>query len=86
MEATIINFRGSFRTKYDNHMVLKAKGVDTREAAKKLVGKQVVWKTPSGKEIKGKVASEHGNTGAIRVIFEKGMPGQSVGTKIEVKA
>ena len=56
-----------------------------REKAAKLVGKSVVWKSPKGKEINGKVASAHGNKGAVRVIFEKGMPGQSLGTKVEIK-
>jgi large subunit ribosomal protein L35Ae len=44
-----------------------------------------VWKSPKGKEINGKVASAHGNKGAVRVIFEKGLPGQSLGNNVEVK-
>lgn len=85
MEGVIVNFRGSHKTKYDNHMIIKVDKVSNREGAKKLKGKGVIWKTSSGKEIKGKIASEHGNSGALRVIFEKGMPGQSIGKKVEVK-
>lgn len=87
MKATIVNYRGSFRTQKNNQMVLKAEGVDSRVKAKKLVGKDVVWDTPGGKkQIRGKIVAEHGNSGAVRVIFERGMPGQSIGKKVEVKA
>jgi len=66
-------------------MIVEVDDISTREKAEPLVGKEVVWKSPAGKEIKGKVASAHGNKGKVRVIFEKGMPGQSVATKVELK-
>ena len=66
-------------------MVVYLSGVSKKEKASELVGKSVVWKSPKGKEIKGKVASAHGNKGAVRVIFEKGMPGQSIGQKVMIE-
>jgi len=66
-------------------MVIKVEGIDKKEKAKALVGKSVVWKSPANKELKGKIAATHGNKGAVRAIFETGMPGQSLGTKIEIK-
>ena len=66
-------------------MILKVSGVASREDANKLVGKTVVWRSPAGKEIKGEVRSAHGNSGAIRVLFETGMPGQAIGSKVELK-
>ena len=85
MQGTIVNFRRGRRTQKTNHIIIDLKDSDTKEKAAKLVGKSVVWKSPAGKEIKGKVASSHGNKGAIRVIFEKGMPGQSLGKKVELE-
>ncbi len=67
------------------HMILTVPEVDTREKAAKLVGKKVVFTTQTGKEIVGKIASAHGNIGAIRAIFERGLPGQSVGQKVKVE-
>ena len=67
-------------------MIVNVPSVTSREKAKALVGKETVWTSPAGKEIKGKVASAHGNKGNLRIIFEKGMPGQSLATKVEVKA
>jgi len=85
MEGVIKNFRRGRTTQKTNHMIIYLDESDNREKASELVGKEVVWKSPKGKEINGKVASAHGNKGAIRVIFEKGLPGQSLGTKIEIK-
>lgn len=85
MEGTIVNYRLSRHRQTTNHMVIEIESIDTRAKAEPLVGKEVIWKSPKGKEIKGKISSAHGNKGAIRVIFEKGMPGQSLATKVEIK-
>ena len=85
MEARIANFRMGRRTKSNNQMVVKVNGVDSREKAEKFVGKKISWKSPAGKEIKGEVRSAHGNSGALRVLFETGMPGQAVGSKVEMQ-
>jgi len=85
MEGVIVNFKGSHHTQYGNQMIVQAKGVDSKEKAGKLVGKKVVWSSSAGKEIKGEVRSAHGNKGALRVLFEKGMPGQAVGTKVKIE-
>ncbi len=65
-------------------MIVVVKGVDGKEKASELVGKAVSWKSPAGKEIKGKVRSAHGNKGAVRVLFETGMPGQAIGDKVVI--
>ena len=85
MEANIVNFRGGRHTKYDNQMIIKISSVDDRKKASTLLGKKVSWKSPAGKEIAGKITNIHGNSGALRVAFERGMPGQSVGTKVVVE-
>ena len=84
MEGQIMNFRQGRKTHYKNHLIIKVNSVDNREAAKKLIDKQVVYKTKNG-EIKGIVKSAHGNGGCLRVIFEKGMPGQSISGKVMVE-
>ena len=84
MEAVIVHFRGSQKTQYKNHMILKAKESNTREEAKKLVNKRVTWTSPAGKEIHGQIKAEHGNKGAVRAIFERGLPGQSLSKKVKI--
>lgn len=85
MNAKVIQFRRGRHTLKPRHFLLEVEEVSTRENATKLVGKEVIWKSPAGKEIKGKISSAHGNKGVVRAIFEKGLPGQAISTKVEVK-
>ena len=55
MEGTIVNFRGSRRIKRHNQMIVQSKDITSKDKAKELIGKDVVWKSPAGKEIKGKI-------------------------------
>lgn len=85
MQGTIVNYRIGRHTQTCNQMIIVVDSVDSREKAAKMVGKGVSWKSPADKELKGKVASAHGNKGALRVLFETGMPGQAIGEKVEIK-
>lgn len=85
MEGIISNFRGGKHSKRDNQMILKIPDVNTRSDAKKMLNKNVIWKSPAGKEIKGTLTNLHGNSGCLRIQFEKGMPGQAVGTKVLIQ-
>ena len=82
MEGIINNFRGGKHTKYDNQMIVIVKTLDTKAKAKNILGKKVVWESPAGKKINGTVSNIHGNSGAVKVLFEKGMPGQAIGQKV----
>lgn len=84
MEGVIVNFRRGKHNQHDKQMVISVSGYD-KEKAKGLVGKKVTWTSPAGKELKGKISALHGNKGAVRAIFETGMPGQSLGTKVNIE-
>lgn len=84
MNARIVHFRQSRHGTTGNQMLVEAEGVLSREAADKLVGKKVVFKTKNG-EIRGEVASAHGNSGVLRVRFERGMPGQAIGQELQIQ-
>ncbi len=84
MEGVIKNFRRARHHQTTNQMVIVVKDIDKKEKAASLIGKKVVWKSPAGKEINGEVRSAHGNSGALRVLFEKGMPGQAIGGKVSI--
>lgn len=85
MKAKIIQFRRGRKTIHERHFLIEIEGVATREKAGKFVGKEVEWKSPAGKIIKGKISSAHGNKGVVRAIFEKGLPGQAITTGVEIK-
>ena len=84
MKGIVIQFRRGRHTIHERHYLLDL-GLTNREEAKKMAGKSVMWKSPSGKIIEGKIGDAHGNKGVVRAIFEKGLPGQAVTTEIEVK-
>lgn len=85
MEGTIINFRGSRRVKRHNQMIVVVETVDNKDKASKLIGKKVVWKTSARKQLNGQITNVHGNSGALRVRFDTGMPGQSIGQKVDIE-
>lgn len=84
MEGKVVSFRRGRRTQKKYQMIVKVSGVDNKEKAKSLISKKVLWKSPGGKEIKGVITNIHGNVGGLRVQFERGLPGQSIGTKVSL--
>jgi large subunit ribosomal protein L35Ae len=84
MKGIVVQFRRGRKTIHEKHFLLDL-GFTSREEASKTVGKEIIWKSPSGKLIKGKIASAHGNKGIVRAIFERGLPGQAITTEVEVK-
>ena len=84
MEGKIVSFRRSIKTQQKYQMIVKVKGIDTKDKAKSWLNKKVIWKRTAGKQIDGTVTTTHGNSGALRVQFEKGLPGQSVGTNVSL--
>jgi large subunit ribosomal protein L35Ae len=74
MEGRVSNYRNADSTRNPRHIIIHVDGIGNREKAKALVGKKAVWKSVKA-VISGKVASAHGNSGAVRVIFERGLPG-----------
>ncbi len=87
MKGLVIQFRRGRKNYTPRHFLIEVSDIDSRDKAAKLVGKSVEWSSP-GKEpkiIKGKVSSAHGNKGVIRAIFEKGLPGQAIGTEVLIK-
>ncbi|HLD06729.1 MAG TPA: 50S ribosomal protein L35ae [Candidatus Nanoarchaeia archaeon] len=86
MHAQIVSFRRSRHRQYDNQMILAVQDITSKEAASALVGKQVAWES-TGKEkkkITGTITACHGTKGRVRALFERGLPGQSIGNTIPV--
>ncbi len=87
MQATILSNRRGVRTQYNNQYILKVdddKYID-KKTVSTLLGKKAIFKTGSGKSITGTIVSTHGNKGAVRVIFERGLPGTAISQKVDVK-
>ncbi len=76
MEGVVNNFRRAKHHQTNHHMIISVEGITSREKAAELVNKEVAWKSPADKEIKGVIKAPHGKRGAVRAIFEKALPGQ----------
>ena len=81
MNGVISSYRRGRSTQTCNQMIIIP---DDISKSRDLIGKKVVYKTKT-KEITGKVAALHGRSGAVRVLFEKGMPGQSLQKKVVIE-
>ena len=85
MKGTVIQFQRGRQSWTPRHFLIEIDGVKSRKDAEKMAGKNVEWKSPAGKMIIGKISVAHGNKGLVRVIFEKGLPGQALTTEVEIK-
>ena len=57
--------------------------MNTAAEVGQLIGRRVIWKGER-KQFIGKVVGFHGKKGVVRVKFKKGVPGQALGTKVEL--
>lgn len=85
MEGIINNYRRNRSSQNTKHLVISISGIDTKSKAEKFIDKKVTFKTETGKSILGKVKSTHGNKGCLRVVFERGIPGQGLGQKVVIE-
>lgn len=83
MIGTIANFRRGRHTQTPNQAIIIFTSLQEKDNSG-MIGKKVLWKTKSGKEITGIITKFHGRKGAFLAKFETGLPGQSIGTKIQV--
>lgn len=80
----VVQFRRGRKTIHEKHYILDV-GSKNREEASKFIGKTVIWTSPAGKKLSGKISSAHGNKGLVRSIFNIGLPGQARNTEVEIQ-
>jgi len=85
MEGIVSNYKRGRHTIHLKHCIIVFPNIKTRKEANKIIGRTVVWITPTGKELKGVINRAHGNNGAVRAHFKKaGLPGQALGQKVKI--
>lgn len=84
MKGIITSFRRGKHTQYDRQMIVEVDGYDSADDAEELVGKSVTYNTGQ-KTIDGEISATHGDNGAVRTIFDTGMPGQSLAQPVEIE-
>ncbi len=84
-EGIISNYRMGRHTINQKQNIIVFPDINTRKEANRLIGRVIVWKSPTGKELKGTIMRAHGNNGAVRAHFQKaGLPGQALGQRIKI--
>ncbi|MEM4663151.1 MAG: 50S ribosomal protein L35ae [Candidatus Diapherotrites archaeon] len=85
MEGIIKNYRRGRRTQHTRQAIIILPGISKKADAFAFVGKKLEYTTASGKKIVGKIVDAHGDKGAVRAIFKKGLPGQAIGSKVKIE-
>merc|ERR1712154_297855 len=88
MDGTVLSYRRSRVQQRRNYVLIKVDDCETKEQAKGLCGKKVVYvyrtKSNERRMMKGKVNRTHGNSGVIRAKFVRNMPASSFGERCKV--
>ncbi|MCK4885369.1 50S ribosomal protein L35ae [Candidatus Bathyarchaeota archaeon] len=81
--GTILNYRIGIGTQNPRECLIHFAHVNSASLACQLINRKVVWKHGNSKLI-GKIAGSHGKKGLVKVKFQKGVPGQALGTTVEL--
>jgi large subunit ribosomal protein L35Ae len=79
----IVNYRVGIRTQMSHECLVQFAGVVSAAQAGRLIGRKVVRKGGS-KRFVGVIVGFHGKNGVVRVRFKRGVPGQALGTTVEL--
>lgn len=79
----ITNYRTGIRAQTSKECLIEFQDVTSASLAGKLVGQKVTWKNGTTMLI-GKVVGPHGRNGMVKVKFPHGVPGQAIGSIVEL--
>jgi large subunit ribosomal protein L35Ae len=79
----IMNYRIGIRTQMSRECLVQFTDVVSSAQAGHLIGRKIVWKGEK-KQLTGRIVGFHGKNGAVRVKFKRGVPGQALGTMVEL--
>jgi large subunit ribosomal protein L35Ae len=77
----IMNYRTGIRTQTSRECLVQF--ADLGLVQGKIVGRKVFWNHGKSK-LGGRIVGFHGRNGVVRVKFTKGVPGQALGTIVEL--
>jgi len=84
VQGTFVNYRQGMFNQNTHSILLRIPGVSDANTASKYIGRKVVWHSQTGKKLVGKIVSTHGRGGTLLSRFGKGLPGQALGSTVEI--
>ncbi|MGB9676439.1 MAG: 50S ribosomal protein L35ae [Candidatus Bathyarchaeales archaeon] len=79
----IVNYRVGPKSQRPKECIIQFSHVKSFSEACRLVGRKVAWKNGKNK-IVGKIVALHGKKGLVKARFRRGVPGQALGTTVEL--
>lgn len=79
-----VNIRQGMFRQYPHNILIRIPGIDSSNSAAKYIGRKVIWRSESGKKLVGKIVKTHGRNGVLLSRFKKGLPGQAIGSSVEI--
>lgn len=83
VQGTIVNYRVGPKTQRSKQCIIGFAHVTSVSEASRLIGRKVALKVGKDK-IVGKIVALHGKKGLVRARFRRGVPGQALGTTVEL--
>ncbi|MGC8895724.1 MAG: 50S ribosomal protein L35ae [Candidatus Bathyarchaeia archaeon] len=83
VQGIIVNYRLGPRNQKPKECIVQFTHVKSLSEAGRLMGRKVAWKNGKNKFV-GKIVALHGKKGLVRVRFRRGLPGQALGTRVEL--
>ena len=79
----IVNYRIGPRTQRSKECILKFTNVRSSSEGARLIGRKITCSVGELK-IRGKIVALHGRRGLVRARFRKGVPGEALGTRVQI--
>lgn len=83
LKGFVVSYVRGPKTQDSKECILRFPDVKSLSEASRLIGRKVVWPVAKPK-IRGKIIAPHGRTGLVKARFRKGLPGQAIGTYVEI--
>jgi ribosomal protein L35AE/L33A len=83
LHGRIVNYRTGPKSQTSSECLIEFETINSESLAGKIVGQKVSWKNGKNKFV-GKIRGAHGKNGVVRVRFHHGVPGQAIGTIVEL--
>ncbi len=83
IQGIIVNYRVGPKTQKSKECIIQFPHVNSVSEAGRLIGRKVAWNNGDTKII-GKIVDLHGKKGLVRARFRKGLPGQALGTTVQL--
>jgi large subunit ribosomal protein L35Ae len=82
-QGTIVNYHIGPKSQNAKECIIQFRDLTSVSKACMLIGRKVVWKEGTNK-IVGKIVTSHGKNGLLLARFRRGVPGQALGTSVEL--